>query len=142
MSKTNPRQHRIADYIQRELSQLIRTELKDPRISPMLTIASVEVSSDLSNAKIYYTTFDADDRADTQEALVKAAGFLRRKLAAAMTTRSVPMLRFYYDDSAEQGAKLSALIDQAMSTNTTHSDAPDDDAPASDALNIDPDGKE
>ena len=121
MSKTNPRQYRIADYIQRELSLLIRNELKDPRISPMLTIASVEVSSDLSNAKIYYTTFDADDRADTQEALVKAAGFLRRKLAAAMTTRSVPMLRFYYDDSAEQGAKLSALIDQAMSTNTTHS---------------------
>ena len=121
MSKTNPRQYRIADYIQRELSLLIRNELKDPRISPMLTIASVEVSSDLSNAKIYYTTFDSDDRADTQEALVKAAGFLRRKLAAAMTTRSVPMLRFYYDDSAEQGAKLSALIDQAMSTNTTHS---------------------
>ena len=121
MAKSNPRQHRISDYIQRELSLLIRNELKDPRISPMLTIASVEVSSDLSNAKIYYTTFDADDRADTQEALVKAAGFLRRKLAAAMTTRSVPMLRFYYDDSAEQGAKLSALIDQAMSTNTTDS---------------------
>lgn len=122
MSKTNPRQHRIADYIQRELSLLIRNELKDPRISPMLTISSVEVSSDLSNAKIYYSTFDSDDRADTQEALVKAAGFLRRKLAAAMTTRSVPVLRFYYDDSAEQGAKLSALIDQAMSTNTTKSD--------------------
>ena len=122
MAKDNPRQHRIADFIQRELSQLVRNELKDPRISPMLTIASVEVSSDLSNAKIYYTTFDADDRKETQEALVKAAGFLRRKLAASMTTRSVPLLRFYYDDSAEQGAKLSALIDQAMSTNTTKSD--------------------
>jgi len=109
MSKSNPRQHRIADYIQRELSLLIRNELKDPRISPMLTIA--------------YTTFDQAERDDTQEALAKAAGFLRRKLAASMTTRSVPNLRFYYDDSAEQGAKLSALIDQAMSTNTTADDS-------------------
>ncbi len=88
----------------------------------MLTIASVEVSSDLSNAKIYYTLFDRDEREETQEALVKAAGFLRRRLAASMTTRSVPTLRFYYDDSAEQGAKLSALIDKAMSTNTTTND--------------------
>jgi len=122
MAKANPRQHRIADYIQRELSLLIRNELKDPRLSPMLTIASVEVSSDLSNAKIYYSLFEPSEREDTQAALDKAAGFLRRKLAAAMTTRSVPQLRFYYDDSAEQGAKLSALIDDAMATNTTQSD--------------------
>jgi len=126
MAKANPRQHRIADYIQRELSLLIRNELKDPRVSPMLTLASVEVSSDLSNAKIYYSLFDSEERADTQAALDKAAGFLRRKLAAAMTTRSVPQLRFYYDDSAEQGAKLSALIDDAMATNTTQGDEPDD----------------
>ena len=120
MAKDNPRQHRIADFIQRELSQLIRLELKDPRVSPMLTIASVEVSSDLSMAKIYYTTMDSSDREETQEALGKASGFLRRRLAANMKTRSVPNLRFYYDDSAERGAALSALIDEAVSTNTTN----------------------
>ncbi len=130
MAKDYPRHHRIADFIQRELSQLIRLELKDPRVSPMLTIASVDVSSDLSIAKIYYTTMDASDREDTQLALSKAAGFLRRRLAANMKTRSVPNLRFYYDDSAERGAELSALIDKAVSTNTTKTDTPDSDGEA------------
>jgi len=122
MAKDYPRHHRIADFIQREISQLIRSELKDPRVSPMLTVASVDVSSDLSIAKIYYTVMDDSDRDETQQALTKAAGFLRRRLAANMNTRSVPQLRFYYDDSAERGAHLSALIDQAVSSNTTASD--------------------
>lgn len=119
MPSDYPRSHRVADFIQRELSGLIRTELKDPRISPMLTIASVDVTRDLSVAKIYYSVFDPAERLPTQEALGRASGFLRRQLARQMKTRSVPQLRFYYDDSAEEGARMSALIADAMASNTT-----------------------
>lgn len=123
MPSDYPRSHRVADYIQRELSGLIRNELKDPRLSPMLTIASVEVSRDLSIAKIYYSVFDADEREPSQLALDSASGFLRKQLARRMKTRSVPQLRFYYDDSAERGAQMSALIANAVASNTTDDDA-------------------
>ena len=114
-----PRSHRVADFIQRELSGMIRTEIRDPRVSPMLTVASVEVSRDLSVAKVYYSLLDPEEREDTQAALRRAAGFLRRRLAQEMQIRSVPELRFHYDDSAERGAAMSALIDRAVATNTT-----------------------
>jgi ribosome-binding factor A len=123
-----PRSHRVADFIQRELSGLIRSELKDPRISPMLTIASVEVSRDLSVAKIYFSLFDPEERKETQEALGHASGFLRRQLARQMNTRSVPQLRFHYDDSAEKGAYMSALIADAVASNSTIEDEEDTDS--------------
>ncbi len=122
MTSDYPRSHRVADFIQREIAGLIRTEIKDPRISPMLTIASVEVSRDLSVAKIYFSLFDPEERKETQAALERASGFLRRQLARQMNTRSVPLLRFYYDDSAERGAHMSAVIADAVASNTTADD--------------------
>ncbi len=119
MTSDYPRSHRVADFIQREIAGLIRTEIKDPRISPMLTIASVEVSRDLSVAKVYFSLFDPEERKETQAALERASGFLRRQLARQMNTRSVPILRFYYDDSAERGAHMSAVIADAVASNTT-----------------------
>ena len=132
MPNDYPRSHRVADFIQRELSGLIRTELKDPRISPMLTIASVEVSRDLSVAKVYFSLFDPEERKETLDALGRASGFLRRQLARQMNTRSVPQLRFHYDDSAEKGAYMSALIADAVATNSTVEDEEDTD-PSSDS---------
>ena len=85
----------------------------------MLTIASVEVSRDLSVAKVYFSLFDPEERKETQAALERASGFLRRQLARQMNTRSVPILRFYYDDSAERGAHMSAVIADAVASNTT-----------------------
>ena len=126
MTSDYPRSHRVADFIQRELSGLIRSDLRDPRVSPMLTIASVEVSRDLSVAKIYYSLLDAYEHKETQEALVRASGFLRRQLARQMNTRSVPQLRFFYDDSAERGAQMSALIADAVASNTTSDDESDE----------------
>jgi len=123
-----PRSHRVADFIQRELSQLIRTEVKDPRVSPMLTIASVEVSRDLSSAKIYYTLFGDEDPEETQKALTSVGPFLRRRLASQMRTRTVPSLRFYHDDSSARGAAMSALIASAVASNTTP-DEPDGEHP-------------
>jgi len=123
MPNEYPRSHRVADFIQRELAEVIRNELKDPRISPMLTISSVEVTRDLSVAKVYFTVMDAAaERIETEDALKRAAGFLRRHLAKAMNTRSVPQLRFHYDDSSERGAHMSALIDKAVASNTTTDD--------------------
>ena len=134
MPNDYPRSHRVADFIQRELSGLIRTELKDPRISPMLTIASVEVSRDLSVAKVYFSLFDPEERKETLDALGRASGFLRRQLARQMNTRSVPQLRFHYDDSAEKGAYMSALIADAVATNSTveDKDGSDEESDASD----------
>ena len=120
-----PRSHRVADFIQRELSGMIRTEIRDPRVSPMLTVASVEVSRDLSVAKVYYSLLDPEERKETHAALKRAAGFLRRRLAQEMQIRSVPELRFHYDDSAERGAAMSALIDRAVASNTTDEDGGD-----------------
>ena len=113
-----PRSHRVADFIQRELSELIRTEIKDPRVSAMVTVSSVEVSRDLGTAKIHYTIMGAEpgEREATEKALKNAAGFLRRKLAPRLNTRSVPQLRFFYDDSIERGAHMSALIADAVAT--------------------------
>ncbi len=131
-----PRSHRVADFIQRELSQLIRGEVKDPRLSPMMTITAVKVSRDLTSAKIHYSIIGSeagsDERKDTHEALTSASGFLRRQLAQLMRTRSVPQLRFYFDDSTERGARMSALIDAAVASNTTddqEGDVDDADAP-------------
>lgn len=119
MTSDYPRSHRVADYIQRELAGLIRSQVRDPRVSPMLTVSSVEVSRDLSVARVYYSLLDSGEQHDTQQALERASGFLRRQLARQMNTRSVPQLRFHYDDSAERGAHMSALIADAMASNTT-----------------------
>lgn len=127
-----PRSHRVADFIQREIAELIRTEVKDPRVSPMLTVASVDVSRDLSHAKVYYTVLQgeampaeaaAEELEETQQALTSAAPFLRRRLASLMRTRTVPALRFYHDDSSARGAAMSALIADAIASNTTDDDA-------------------
>ena len=119
MPSDYPRSHRVGDFIQRELAGIIAREVKDPRLSPMLTISGVDVSRDLSVAKVYYSLFDAEEQKDTQTALVSASGFLRNQLARQMNTRSVPQLRFFFDDSAERGAHMSALIADAVASNTT-----------------------
>lgn len=117
-----PRSHRVGDFIQRELAQLIRTEVKDPRVSPMLTVSAVDVSRDLSVATVHWTTLDGGEKADTQEALQSAGPFLRRRLASLLNIRAVPLLRFRHDDSSARGAYMSALIDDAVDSNTTDAD--------------------
>jgi ribosome-binding factor A len=109
------RSRRVGEQIQRELAELVQRELKDPRLG-MVTISSVDVTKDLSVAKVYFTVLNPDhDTAQTQEGLTSAGGFLRRELAHRMKLRVVPELRFYYDSSIENGSRLSALIDQAVS---------------------------
>ena len=117
MPKDYPRTRRIAEQIQRELADLIRLELKDPRVPPLVTITDVEVSPDQSHAKVFFTILgDAQKIADTTEGLTRAAGFLRSQLAQRMNLRTVPQLDFKYDASVERGVKLTRLIDEAVAS--------------------------
>ena len=108
------RNSRIADQIQRELAELVRLEVRDPRVG-MVTLTGVELSRDKSHAKVFFTKFGSpDDVAACQEGLDRAAGFLRSSLAHRLSTRTVPELHFAYDESIERGVRLSKLIDDAV----------------------------
>lgn len=114
MPRDYPRSRRIAEQIQRELSDIIRLELKDPRVG-MITIIDVEVTQDQSHAKVFFTTLGDSSRiADATRGLDRAAGFLRSELAHRMKLRIVPQLQFKYDESVERGIHLSQLIDAAV----------------------------
>ncbi len=125
------RTDRIADQIQRELSQVLQFELKDPRVG-MVTVQDVTVSRDLAFADVYFTLLGegADAGLQAEQVLSGAAGFLRSKLAQTLNTRTTPKLRFHYDETPERAAGLSRLIDQARAEDRElHPDqAEDDDA--------------
>ena len=110
MKRGQGRPQRLGDLIQRELSELIRLEVRDPRVG-MLTITSVDVSPDLSNAKVFFTMFEKDKLEDTLHGLKRSAGFLRSQLARRISMYTTPELRFVYDESVERGDRLSRLID-------------------------------
>jgi len=113
--KDYPRTRRIAEQIRREIAELVRTELKDPRVSGLVTITDVEVSPDQSHAKIFFTLLgDARKIDETTQGLKRAGGFLRTQLAQRMKLRTVPQLDFKYDASVERGMKLTQLIDEAV----------------------------
>ncbi len=107
------REERVGAAMRRELSVLVREEIKDPRLG-MVTIQEVRVSRDLSHAKVYYTVLDDTRIKQTQQVLDKAANFLRRRLGEHMVLRSVPQLHFVYDKSVVEGMRLSALIEEAV----------------------------
>ena len=108
------RNARIAGEIQRSLAEVIRLELRDPRVG-MVTLTGVEVSRDQSHAKVFFTVLGAESAArDASEGLTRAAGFLRSALAHRLSTRSVPELHFEHDESVERGVRLSRLIDEAV----------------------------
>ncbi|OGA05840.1 MAG: ribosome-binding factor A [Betaproteobacteria bacterium RIFCSPLOWO2_02_FULL_64_12] len=115
MAGGSQRLRRIEDQIQRELSEILRTELKDPRVG-MITVTGVEISPDLGHARVFFTMLgQSGERTRSEEGLRRASGFLRSALAKRLNTRSVPELRFQYDASIERGVRLSSLIDEAVS---------------------------
>jgi len=107
-----PRAKRIAQQIQQTLSELIRRELRDPRLG-MVTITEVRVASDLGSAKVYFSVLGAE-RKQAQEILEAAAPLLRGPLGRALGIRHSPELRFVEDELIESGARLSALITKAV----------------------------
>jgi len=124
MPRDFSRSSRLAEQIQRDLSDLIRLEVRDPRVG-LVTVTEVEVSRDLSHAKVYVTSLaGAGQAAHSIQALQHAAGFLRTRLAQGLKARTVPELHFVYDESVERGIKLSRLIDQAVEDTPSEGEKP------------------
>lgn len=109
------RTERIGAQMQREIAAVIHDELKDPRLG-MITVQEVRVTSDLSYAKVYFTTLGGKlSEKETEKLLNKqAAGFIKRELGHRMRLRTIPSLQFVFDTSIETGTHLSELIDQAV----------------------------
>jgi ribosome-binding factor A len=115
MAREYERTQRVADYLQRELAELIQHELRDPRLG-MVSITGVEVSRDLAHARVYYTVMGADsdeEAGECTDVLNRAAGFLRRELSRDSTLRSVPQLKFCFDSSVGRGRQMEDLIRRA-----------------------------
>lgn len=116
MPKEFPRSRRVGDQIQRELSSLIRDEIKDPRLG-MVSISAVTVSRDLGHAKVHVSVLgDEQQVTESVTVLNHAAGFLRHRLGKMLHIRTVPELRFYIDRSLEEGARIGALINRAIAS--------------------------
>lgn len=114
MPREFPRARRVEEQLKRLLADLIRREVKDPRVG-LITITSAEVSRDLTHANVYFTPFAGiGDAASALEALRHASGFLRHQVRSLMRLRVAPELEFHIDDSVERGARLSTLIHEAV----------------------------
>ncbi|MFO0454012.1 MAG: 30S ribosome-binding factor RbfA [Pseudomonadota bacterium] len=110
MPREFSRSRRVEEQILRLLAELVRREVKDPRVG-LVTLTAVEVSKDLSHAKVYFLPFDSKrEVAEVGDALASAAGFLRSLLRKRLTMRQVPELHFLPDESIDRAARLSARI--------------------------------
>ena len=121
MPKDYSRSERIASQIQRELALLVRNELKDPRLmSP--SILEVQVSKDLSHAKVFFSVLDPEHAGDSLKALISASGFLQREIGKTLKARITPKLSFVYDDTDIRGRQMSDLIASAIASDKSKSE--------------------
>lgn len=115
------RSQRMAEQIRRELAEIVRDELNDPRMG-LCSFTAVKLSRDLSNAVVYCTVLDKSLCEDTIETLNHAAGFIRSQIASRIRARTVPVLKFVNDDSVERGEAMEALIRKAIYQDEQHHD--------------------
>ncbi len=129
MPREFSRNQRLGNQVLRTLSELLRFETKDPRLQNV-SITSVDLSRDLSVARVYFSLMDpSEDPVPVAEGLQAAAGFLRRKLGSAIKIRHVPELRFAHDDSAAEAVRIGHLIDTVIEADKhALGDEPHDDA--------------
>ena len=105
------RPERVANLMKREIADILANELRDPRLGAMVSVTDVEVTSDLSFARVYVSVLASDPERDrTLDGLAHAAGFVRRALAPRLGLREVRELRFLFDDSLEKGARVDELL--------------------------------
>lgn len=113
MRKNSVKNTRINGEVLKELSNIIRSEIKDPRINPMTSIVAVEVAPDLKTCKAYISVLgDEKSQKDTITGLKSAEGYIRRQLARTVNLRNTPEIRFILDQSIEYGINMSKLIDE------------------------------
>lgn len=126
MPKEFSRSQRVAEQIRRELAELIRLEVKDPRVG-FITLTDVEITPDFAHAKVFFTSMTGEEGLDDiLKGLRRASGFLRRELGRRVRIHTLPELHFHYDKSVEQGSRLSKLIDEAVREDEARH--PDDDS--------------
>ena len=113
MRKNSVKNTRINGEVLKELSNIIRSEIKDPRINPMTSVVAVEVAPDLKTCKAYISVLgDEKSQKDTITGLKSAEGYIRRQLARTVNLRNTPKIRFILDQSIEYGINMSKLIDE------------------------------
>mgnify|MGYP000003870066 FL=1 len=113
MRKNSVKNIRINSEVQREMSQIIREDIKDPRVHPLTSVMAVEVTPDLKFAKIFISVFgNEEEKEKTMEGLKKSAAFARMQLAKRMNLRNTPELTFILDESIEYGVNMSKKIDE------------------------------
>ena len=119
------RKDRVAEQVRRELAELIRTQLKDPRVG-MISITEVEVTADYAHAKVFFSTLaGSENLPEVMAGLNNASGFLRRELGKRISIHMTPQLHFVFDQSLERGAGLSKLIQDAVAISAASETSPD-----------------
>lgn len=118
MRKNSIKLTRISNEVMRELSNIIRTEIKDPRIAPLTSVVAAEVAPDLKTCKAYISVL-GDDKAcqETMEGLRSAEGYIRSQLARSVNLRNTPEIKFILDKSIEYGVNMSKLIEEVNAEN-------------------------
>lgn len=128
MRKNSRKNTRVNGEVQRVLAEIIRGEIKDPRISPWASVLAVEVAPDLKSCKAWISVLGDDEaRTSTLEGLKSAEGFIRRQLAQKINLRNTPEITFLMDQSIEYGINMSKKIDQVVGSSNESEDEPEDD---------------
>ena len=127
MAKEYKRSQRVTEQIRRELAELLRLEVKDPRIG-LITLTDVEISPDYAHAKVFFTSMQGEEGLDEiLHGLRRASGFLRRELGRRVRIHTTPELHFHYDASVAEGSRLSQLIDEVVREDEARSRQSDSD---------------
>ena len=123
MRKNSIKNTRVNAEVQRELSQILRGGIKDPRVAPMTSVVAVEVAPDLKTCKAYISVFgDRKAQEDTLKGLQSAERYIRRELARTLNMRNTPQIRFILDQSIEYGVNMSKKIDEVTRGMTVEGD--------------------
>ena len=115
MPRDFKRSERVAGQLRRDLARLIQQEIKDPEVG-FVSLSDVEVTRDLSHAKVFITVFEPEKAKESLKALSRASAFLRTRLAQELRLRHVPELHFVHDDSVEKGSHIDELISKALNS--------------------------
>lgn len=127
MPREFSRSERMAEQLRRELAEIVRDEIKDPRLG-FVSFTEVRMSRDLSHAVIYCSVLNSEDQAESIEVLNRAVGFIRKEVARRIRARIVPTLKFAIDDSVVRGAAMDSLISKALQNDKKHEEDSDDDS--------------
>ena len=127
MRKNSIKNTRINSEVMRELANMIRSDIKDPRIAPMTCVTDVEVAPDLKTCKVWISVLGGDEaREETLKGLKSAEGYMKRQLASRLNLRNTPALTFLSDVSTEYGMSMSKKIDEVMASMPDRSEEEDE----------------